>query len=118
MALARTKRPARNKTALSIVALPLEGVAEIGVVRHQHRDVLYNQHVTRLHDLADLVRIRAAAFARFAEWEASHPMMLAPAAAVAAVGSIYEMLPPESRQRPVDTTGVARMHDAFRHLPR
>jgi hypothetical protein len=42
--------------------------------------------------------------------------MLTPEAAVSAIGALYQLLPPGSRQRPVDTTGVARMRDALRHL--
>jgi hypothetical protein len=43
-------------------------------------------------------------------------MQLTPAAAVAAIGTLYELLPPESRRWPVDPSGVARMHDALRRL--
>jgi hypothetical protein len=68
--------------------------------------------------LASLLRIRATALARFASWESAHPMQLTPAAAVAAIGTLYELLPPESRRRPVDPSGVARMHDALRRLSR
>jgi hypothetical protein len=65
-----------------------------------------------------MLRARAEAFARFAEWEASHGVTLTPAAAVSAIGALYLLLPPASRQRPVDTTGVACMHDALRRLSR
>jgi hypothetical protein len=57
-------------------------------------------------------------FARYAEWAAAHPPAMTPADAVAAVGRLYELLPPESRRREVDTTGVRRMTDALRHLSR
>lgn len=67
-------------------------------------------------NLAALVRERAACFERFAAWEDSHPARLTPAAAVAAIGSLYGLLPPASRQRPIDTSGVARLHDALRRL--
>jgi hypothetical protein len=43
-------------------------------------------------------------------------MRLTPAAAIAAIGTLYELLPPESRRRPVDPSGVARMQAALRHL--
>jgi hypothetical protein len=69
-------------------------------------------------ELAKLVRTRAQGFARFAEWESSHPMMLTPAAAIASIGALYQLLPPESGQRPIDVTGVNRLHDALRHLSR
>lgn len=66
--------------------------------------------------LAALLRVRAEALARFAAWESSHAMRLTPAAAIAAIGTLYQLLPPESRRRPVDPAGVARMHEAVRHL--
>jgi hypothetical protein len=69
-------------------------------------------------NLADLHRARARAFARFAEWEAAHPATLTPAAAVASIGALYQLLPSASRQRPIDTAGIARMHDALRRLSR
>jgi hypothetical protein len=45
-------------------------------------------------------------------------MQLTPAAAVAAIGTLYQLLPPESRRRAIDPAGVARMHEALRHLSR
>ena len=70
------------------------------------------------HELTSALRARAAALTRFAEWEVSHPATLTSEAAVAAIGGLYQLLPVASRQRPIDTTGVARMHDALRHLSR
>lgn len=69
-------------------------------------------------ELANLLRVRDRAFAHFAVWEASHRPCLTPADAVASIGALYVLLPPESRRRPVDPTGIARMHDALRHLSR
>jgi hypothetical protein len=74
--------------------------------------------VNRPDSLANGLRTRAEQFARFAEWESTHPMRLTPVAAVAAVGALYQLLPPASRQRSIDATGVGRMHDALRHLTR
>jgi hypothetical protein len=68
--------------------------------------------------LANLLRTRAKALARFSIWESVHPMRLTPAAAIAAIGTLYELLPPESRRRPVDPSGVTRMHGALRVLSR
>jgi hypothetical protein len=34
------------------------------------------------------------------------------------IGTLYQLLPPESRRRTIDTAGVARMHEALRHLSR
>jgi len=45
-------------------------------------------------------------------------MELTPAAAVAAIGTLYQLLPPESRRRTIDPAGVTRMHEALRHLSR
>jgi hypothetical protein len=69
-------------------------------------------------ELASAVRARTEALARFAEWESSHPATMTPEAAVAAIGALYQLLPIASRQRPIDTSGVARLHEALRHLSR
>jgi hypothetical protein len=68
--------------------------------------------------LADLLRARIAGFERFAKWEATHPASLTPAAAVASIGALYALLPIQARRRPIDPSGVGRMHDALRHLSR
>lgn len=69
-------------------------------------------------NLTTLLRVRAEALARFATWESSHVMKLTPAAAVAAIGTLYQLLPSESRRRAIDPAGVACMHEALRHLSR
>jgi len=69
-------------------------------------------------ELARAIRARRDALARFAEWESSHPATLTPEAAVAAIGALYQLLPIASRRRPIDTSGVARLHEALRRLPR
>lgn len=51
-----------------------------------------------------------AALERFARWEADHPAMLTASAAVAAATALYDMLPAESRSRPVDPAGVMTFH--------
>jgi hypothetical protein len=66
--------------------------------------------------LAALLRMRIEGFARYAEWEAAHPARLTPSDAVASIGAIYALLPPESRRVPVDASGVRRMQDALRRL--
>lgn len=81
--------------------------------------VLYNhKEMTRSRDLATLLRERAEGFVRFAAWESAHPAHLTPADAVAAIGALYQLLPPASRRRPIDTSGVTRMRAALRHLTR
>ena len=59
---------------------------------------------------AEAIRARAAALERFARWEACHPQHLSPAAALAAAAALYELLPAESRTRPVDPSGVMAFH--------
>ena len=62
---------------------------------------------------ADALRAYLAARSRFNEWEAKNPIRLEPAEAVAAVGFLYDLLPPESRERPVDPSGIMKMHRAL-----
>jgi hypothetical protein len=66
--------------------------------------------------LADQVRERATALARFADWEAAHPSRLSPGAALEAIGAIYQLLPLSGRHRPVDPTGVMALHETLSRL--
>jgi hypothetical protein len=59
---------------------------------------------------AEAVRAREAAFERFARWEAEHPTRYEPAAALAAVTALYDLLPVESRHRAPDPEGVMAFH--------
>lgn len=59
---------------------------------------------------------RAAALRRFNEWETRHPIEMTPAEALAAIGTLYELIPPESRQRALDPSGVQKMRQALSHL--
>ena len=54
---------------------------------------------------------REGALEHFAEWEAAHPAALSPAAAIAAVAALFEMLPAASRRRDLDPAGVMRFHE-------
>jgi len=72
--------------------------------------------VSNAPDIATLFSERMRGFARFAEWEHAHPRKMSAAAAVASIGTIYELLPEASRSRSVDASGVARMQAALRHL--
>jgi hypothetical protein len=56
------------------------------------------------------LRQRAEALGRFEEWSSAHPTHLPAAAAIAAAGQLYELLPLSSRHRPVDPGGVMRFH--------
>jgi hypothetical protein len=53
---------------------------------------------------------RLEALARFDRWAADHPMQLSAAAAIAAAGRLYDLLPPASRQRAIDPSGVIALH--------
>lgn len=59
---------------------------------------------------ADLVKRRAIALERFARWRAQAPNRCDPATALSGLGALYEMLPAESRSRPVDASGVRALH--------
>ena len=59
---------------------------------------------------------RAAALQRFNDWEAKHPIKMSGEAALSGVGTLYELMPPEARQRPFDPSGVGKMHQALSHL--
>jgi hypothetical protein len=67
---------------------------------------------------AEAIRARSAALARFTTWEYRHAPQLSAEAALAGVASLYELLPPASRSRPVDTRGVSAMHLALSGIGR
>jgi len=64
---------------------------------------------------ADLRR-RLAAFAEFERWEQTAQSRRSHADAVAAVSWLYDLLPAEARYRPLDTSGVQRLHALLRPL--
>jgi hypothetical protein len=59
---------------------------------------------------AEAFRAREAAFERCARWEAEHPKHWDPAAAIAAVTALYDLLPEESRRRAPDPSGIMAFH--------
>lgn len=59
---------------------------------------------------AEAVLAREAALARFARWEADHLVHPGPAAALAAVAALYDLLPASSRLRAPDPSGVMAFH--------
>jgi hypothetical protein len=61
-------------------------------------------------------RERLEALARFEAWAVAHPMALTPAAAVAAASRLYDLLPLESRHRPIDPSGVIVLHRMLARL--
>ena len=66
------------------------------------------------------LRKRAEALARYEAWDREHPEPMDPAAAIAAVSSLYRLLPEEARRREADPEfeGVGRMLDALALLGR
>jgi hypothetical protein len=64
---------------------------------------------------AEAVRDREVALERFASWEADHPALLAPDAALAAVAALYDLLPVATRRRAPDPSGVMAYHALFVH---
>jgi len=66
----------------------------------------------------DLVRRRATSLDRYAQWESTHPTVLGSAAALEAIGALYEILPTAVRERPVDASGVICLHRILKHVSR
>lgn len=62
---------------------------------------------------ADL-RARADALQRFDEWANTHPTEMPVAAVLAAAGFLYDRLPVNARERPIDPSGVIAFHTLFR----
>jgi hypothetical protein len=56
---------------------------------------------------------RSKGFERFAVWEAAYRSRSTPGEAVSAAAWLYDLLPVESRSRPIDTTGVTHLHQSF-----
>ena len=67
-------------------------------------------------DLKTQLSARAERLRRFNAWEARNPAELKPATAIAAIGSLYEMIPAASRKRPFDPEGLIAMRRALSHL--
>jgi hypothetical protein len=67
---------------------------------------------------AEAIQARSAALARFTAWERRHTPQPSAEVALAGVASLYELLPAESRRRPVDASGVTAMHRALSVLAR
>lgn len=71
----------------------------------------------RKSEMRELLSWRDEALARFERWSGRMPTALDPAATLACLGFLWDLLPPDSRQRPVDTAGVAAMHRMLAGLP-
>ena len=57
-----------------------------------------------------MLEARLEGFERFSEWERSNPLSPNPQAAISGIGLLYDLLPLDARERPIDTTGVGEMH--------
>lgn len=54
-------------------------------------------------------RQRTEALRRFDRWKQRHPSDIDPRVAIEGIGWLWQLLPPESRERPLDTRGIERM---------
>ncbi len=59
---------------------------------------------------------RFAAFKRFNEWEKGHPCSFEAGEALAAISSIYNLIPQEFRKTSPDLCGIKAMQSAFSHI--
>jgi len=67
-------------------------------------------------DNKEKLRNRFAAFKRFNDWEKEHPETVEAREALAAVGTIYNLMPPESRNSFPDLRGIKAMQSALSHI--
>lgn len=63
-----------------------------------------------------LFRRRQEGWQRFEQWSRENPHQISPQAAWSGIAGLYELLPPESRRRPVDTEGVRQLHRALARM--
>jgi hypothetical protein len=59
---------------------------------------------------------RVEALKKFNAWETKHLSFMNPQAALAGIVMLYELMPKESRRRPVNPNGIKAMHLAFSRL--
>jgi hypothetical protein len=62
------------------------------------------------------IQRRLRQFHEFGAWESQHRPAVSAERALEAATSLYDLLPPASRVRPVDASGVIRLHSALRVL--
>lgn len=67
-------------------------------------------------DTKNLFLDRQIALQCFNEWGGKHPRELSPQTAVEGLDFLYNLLPEESRQRPIDPSGIMIMRQALAHL--
>ena len=54
-----------------------------------------------------------AAVRKFNEWEKSHPLNMNAQDALTSIGALYDLMPSESKKRPVDVSGLRMMRKAL-----
>lgn len=59
---------------------------------------------------------RNEALKKYNTWEKKHRSSLTPQAALAGIIMLYELIPMESRRRPVNPQGIKAMHQAFARM--
>jgi hypothetical protein len=71
--------------------------------------------MSKLYDKEKL-RNRFAAFKRFNAWEKEHPCAIEARDALASIGTIYNLMPPESRNSSPNLRGIKSMRSALSHI--
>lgn len=64
----------------------------------------------------NLMAARASALRQFNTWEANHPLDLPPEKIIESLGFLYQLLPANDRQTPVNPAGIMNMRRALAHL--
>jgi len=64
----------------------------------------------------DRLAFHLQALEKYNAWESEHPQMLSPAAALASIGYLYQLMPNEAKQRDFNATGIIRMRNIFSKL--
>jgi hypothetical protein len=70
----------------------------------------------RKFDNKEKLRNRLAAFKRFNDWEKEHADVIEAGEALASIGAIYNLMPPESRNSSPNLRGIKLMQSAFSHI--
>jgi hypothetical protein len=59
---------------------------------------------------------RLAAFKKFNDWEKEQACSMGASEALAAIGSLYNLMPPEARNSSPDLRGIKAMQSALSHI--
>jgi|WetSurMetagenome_2_1015567.scaffolds.fasta_scaffold290351_3 hypothetical protein len=59
---------------------------------------------------------RLAAFKKFNDWEKDQACSMDASEALAAIGSLYNLIPPEARNSSPDLRGIKAMQSALSHI--